>query len=84
MYIFKPPSIGGYEDVSRFYKSPTSEEIKEHGYVVTSGRYVGVEAAEHDGLPFEEKMERLTATFKSQLVESDKLAATIKSNLKEL
>jgi type I restriction enzyme M protein len=52
--------------------------------VLTPGRYVGAEAAEDDGEPFEEKMERLTTQLQEQFAESDKLEKTIKKNLKVL
>lgn len=52
---------GKYEDVPGFCKSATTEEIRKNGYVLMPGRYVGAEAAEDDGEPFEEKMQRLTA-----------------------
>ena len=42
--------------------------------MLTPGRYVGAEAAENDGEPFEEKMKRFTAT----------LDAAIAVNMKEL
>jgi type I restriction enzyme M protein len=48
------------------------------------GRYVGAEAQEDDGEPFEEKMERLTATLREQMAEGCKLDAAIQANLKEL
>ena len=60
------------------------EEIGKHGYVLTPGRYVGVEPQEDDGVPFEEKMERLTSQLKEQFEESRKLETTIRSNLEEL
>ena len=50
--------------------------------MLTPGRYVGAEAVEDDGEPFEEKMARLTARLHEQFAESKKLEATIKKNLK--
>ena len=75
---------GEYEDVPGFCKSVTSDGIKEHGYVLTPGRYVGAAAIEDDGIPFEEKMSKLTATLYEQFVEAEKLEATIKKNLEVL
>src|SRR5699024_8743111 len=49
-----------YEDVLGFSKAVTLEEIEGHEYILTPGRYVGLEAEEDDGEPFEEKMNRLT------------------------
>jgi len=48
------------------------------------GRYVGAEAQEDDGEPFEEKMKRLTATLREQQAEAAKLDVAIAANLKEL
>ena len=52
--------------------------------MLTPGRYVGAEAQEDDGEPFEEKMQRLTATLREQQAEAAKLDAAIAANLKEL
>jgi len=52
--------------------------------VLTPGRYVGAEAQEDDGEPFEEKMMRLAATLRQQQAETAKLDAAIAANLKEL
>jgi len=52
--------------------------------VLTPGRYVGAEAQEDDSEPFEEKMQRLTATLREQQAEAVKLDAAIAANLKEL
>ena len=75
---------GEYEDVPGFCKSAALEEIRKHGHVLTPGRYVGAEAQEDDGEPFEEKMQRLTATLREQMAEARKLDATIEANLTEL
>jgi len=52
--------------------------------VLTPGRYVGAEAVEDDGEPFEQKMRRLTATLDSQLEEGARLDAAIRENLARL
>ena len=41
-----------YENVKGFCYSATTEEIKSNDYVLTPGRYVGVEEIEDDGVPF--------------------------------
>jgi type I restriction enzyme M protein len=75
---------GEYRDVPGFCKSATTEEIREHGYVLTPGRYVGAAEIEDDGVPFEEKMAELSATLYEQFAEADQLEATIKKNLEVL
>ena len=73
-----------YEDIPGFCKSAGKDEIAEHGYVLTPGRYVGAEALEEDDEPFEEKMQRLTTELSQQFAESAKLEKAIKKNLKGL
>ena len=75
---------GEYKDVPGFCKSASLGDIRKHGHVLTPGRYVGAEAQEDDGEPFEEKMQRLTATLRQQQMEAAKLDAAIAANLKEL
>lgn len=75
---------GEYADVPGFCKSATLEEVRKHGHVLTPGRYVGAEAQEDDGEPFDEKMKRLVATLREQQAEAAKLDAAIAANLKEL
>ena len=58
--------------------------IRPHGHVLTPGRYVGAEAAEYDGEPFEEKMLRLTAQLAAQMAESARLDDHIRKNLEGL
>lgn len=57
------------------------EEIEENGFVLTPGRYVGLEEIEDDGEPFEEKMERLTNELGLLFAESNKLEEKIKEQL---
>ena len=75
---------GEYEDIPGFCMSATLEDVRKHGHVLTPGRYVGAEAQEDDGEPFEEKMKRLAATLREQQAEAAKLDGAIAANLKEL
>lgn len=70
-----------YADRPGFCKVANLEEIKQNDYVLTPGRYVGVEEAEEDDEPFVEKFARLTAELEGQFVKSCKLEAEIKENL---
>jgi type I restriction enzyme M protein len=74
----------GYKDIPGFCKSASLEEIEANNWVLTPGRYVGAEAVEDDGEPFEKKMKRLTVTLREQQAEAAKLDAAIAANLKEL
>ncbi len=85
--VVRPEHVEGqttYQDIPGFCKAAKLEDIRKHGHVLTPGRYVGAEAVEDDGEPFEEKMKRLTATLREQQKESAKLDAAIAANLKEL
>ncbi|MBN2307898.1 MAG: DUF559 domain-containing protein [Candidatus Hydrogenedentes bacterium] len=75
---------GWYEDQPGFCGTATLKEIKEHGYVLTPGRYVGTEAVEDDGIPFEEKMAELTAALYEQMAESIQLDDAIRANMEAL
>ncbi len=75
---------GDYADIPGFCKSASLDEIRQHGHVLTPGRYVGAEPLEDDGEPFEEKMQRLTAELREHTAEGRRLDAVIEANLKEL
>jgi type I restriction enzyme M protein len=77
-------AIPTYADIPGFCKSAPLDEVRKHGHVLTPGRYVGAEAQEDDGEPFEEKMRQLTATLREQQAEAAKLDAVITANLREL
>jgi len=73
-----------YEDVPGFCKSATIDQIKEHGYVLTPGQYVGTAEIEDDGIPFEVKMTELSNRFYEQIRESVEFGKVIKKNLELL
>ena len=75
---------GAYEDVPGFCKSATLEEVREKGYVLTPGRYVGLPDEEDDGIPFEEKMNALTAQLAEQFAHEIELQQRIHENLKRI
>jgi len=75
---------GEYEDKPGFCKSATLEEIKSHDDVLTPVRYVGAAELEDDGIPFEEKMTKLTATLYGQMREGAELDVVIRKNLEIL
>lgn len=71
----------GYEDVQGFCKVAMLDEIKEHDYILTPGRYVGIKEVEDDGEPFEEKMDRLTTELAKQFQKSKELEEEIRKQL---
>lgn len=70
-----------YEDIPGYCKSATLAEIRKNDYVLTPGRYVGAPETEDDGIPFPEKMGKLTARLKTQFEESEELEGKIRENL---
>ena len=72
---------GEYEDVPGFVKAASVDEIAKHDFVLTPGRYVGVEEAEEDDEPIEEKIERLTAELFAEFERGRELEADIRLRL---
>jgi len=68
-----PEGKAKYQDVPGFCKSARMDQVREHGHVLTPGRYVGAAEVEDDGEPFDEKMKRLTADLKKQMEEDETL-----------
>ena len=71
----------GYADVPGFCKAATLEEVRQHGYVLTPGRYVGIEAAEEDETPFAERFASLQEQLDAQFAEAEALTARIRERL---
>lgn len=72
---------GKYEDVKGFCKSASIDEVKDNEYILTPGRYVGIEDVEDDGIPFEEKINSLVKELGVLFEESRILEDEIKKNL---
>ncbi len=70
-----------YAEIPGFCNSATADEIAQHGYVLTPGRYVGAEELEDEGEPFDEKMSRLINELNAQFAESADLERRIRQNL---
>lgn len=70
-----------YEDVLGFCRSSGMEQVEQHAYVLTPGRYVGSEARDDDDDAFSEKMERLTALLAEQMTRGAELDAAIREKL---
>jgi type I restriction enzyme M protein len=75
---------GKYVDRAGFCKSARTEELREHGYVLTPGRYVGAAEVEDWEEPFNEKMKRLVAKLEEQFSESARLEKAIRQSLTQL
>ncbi|HFU4387893.1 TPA: N-6 DNA methylase [Streptococcus suis] len=72
---------GTLEDEKGFCAAVDTAEIAKQDYILTPGRYVGIEEQEDDGEPFEEKMERLTSELSEMFARSHELEAEIKERL---
>lgn len=72
---------GTLEDVKGYCASVTLEEIAKQDYILTPGRYVGIEEQEDDGEPFEEKMGRLTSELSDLFAKSHELEQEIREKL---
>jgi len=70
-----------YEDVTGFCKSAKLDEVEKNNFILTPGRYIGIQEEAEDDEKFEEKMKRLTAELSEQIKEGKKLDEEIKKNL---
>ena len=73
-----------YDDVPGFCRSATLAEIKEAGYALTPGRYVGAAEAEDDGEPIEQKIERLHGELLAAFDESARLEKVVREQLERV
>jgi len=71
---------GKYEDIKGFCNSASIERVRELGYVLTPGRYVGLPDDEDD-FDFKERFTKLKAEFEEELKEEERLNALILENL---
>lgn len=72
---------GTLEDVKGFCAVVSTEEIAKQDYILTPGRYVGIEEQKDDGEPFEEKMTRLTSELFEMFDKSHDLENEIRRKL---
>lgn len=70
-----------YEDELGFCYSAPLAEVKDAGYALTPGRYVGAAPLEDDGEPIAEKIDRLTKELFEQFEESERLQAVVREQL---
>lgn len=72
---------GELKEVKGFCAVATTEEIAKQDYILTPGRYVGIEEQEDDGEPFDEKMKRLTSELSEMFEKSHTLEDEIREKL---
>lgn len=73
-----------YEDIKGFCKSADLLEIEKHKFVLTPGRYVGIEDEVDDGIPFQDKIDVLTSALRDQMNQSQVLDKEIKEQLAKI
>ncbi|GGH11347.1 hypothetical protein GCM10008013_03080 [Paenibacillus segetis] len=80
-HTWRGTSDEAYGDVQGFCKAAKLDEVRNNDYILTPGRYVGLEEVEDDGEPFEEKMARLTSELSEQFAKSKELEQQIRQAL---
>lgn len=75
---------GTLEDQKGFCAVVDTEEIAKQDYILTPGRYVGIEDQEDDGEPFEEKIARLTGELSELFAQSHTLEDEIRQKLEAI
>lgn len=72
---------GTPQPVSGFCRAVTIDQVREHSYALTPGRYVGSQESDDEDEPFEERFPRLVGELEDQLAEGERLAAQIRKQL---
>lgn len=72
---------GTLEDVKGYCAVADLQTIEKQDYILTPGRYVGIEETEDDGEPFDEKMSRLTSELSDMFAKSHELEEEIRRKL---
>lgn len=81
---FEEFNEGTLVDVKGYCAAVATEDIAKHDFILTPGRYVGIEEQEDDGEPFAEKMERLTGELSEMFKRSHELEEEIRKRLGEI
>ena len=72
---------GTLHDQKGFCAAVSTADIAKQDYILTPGRYVGIEETEEEDEPFEEKMNRLTSELSQMFAKSHELEEEIRKNL---
>ena len=70
---------GTLEEIKGFCAAVNT--IEKQDYILTPGRYVGIEEQEDDGEPFEQKMNRLTSELSELFAKNHELEDEIRKKL---
>ena len=75
---------GIYDDIPGLCRIATLEEIRDKGYSLTPGAYVGVAPTQDDGVDFHQRMTEIHQELRSLQAESNRLMETISKNWEEM
>ena len=73
-----------YRDIPGLCKVTSIEKIREEGYSLNPGRYVGIKKEEDDGIDFKEKISELSLELEKLNVEAHKFEEKISHNIKNI
>ena len=83
-WLYEKFGEGEYRDIPGLCKVASRAEIAEKNYSLTPGAYVGVAAAEDDGVDFAQRMAEIHQELLALQAESNELMQTISDNMKEM
>lgn len=83
-WLYEKFGEGAYQDIPGLCKVASRAEIAEKNYSLTPGAYVGVAAAEDDGVDFAQRMAEIHRELIDLQAESNELMQTISKNMKEM
>ena len=78
---FDKYSEGRLENEKGFCAVVTLDDVAKQDYILTPGRYVGIAEQEDDGIPFQEKMDKLTTELSDLFAQSHDLEDEIRKQL---
>lgn len=84
LWLYEKFGEGEYKDIEGLCKAATISDIKEKGWSLTPGAYVGVAPVEDDGVDFAERMAEIYKELLALQAESNSLMDTISKNMEEL
>jgi len=84
VWLYEKFGEGTYQDIPGLCKVASRAEIAEKNHSLTPGAYVGVAAAEDDGVDFAQRMAEIHKELLALQTESNDLMQTISKNMKEM
>ena len=84
VWLYEKFGEGEYQDIPGLCKIASRAEIGQKNYSLTPGAYVGVAAAEDDGVDFAQRMGEIHREILALQAESDALIQIISKNMKEM